>query len=137
MKGDFKKSGIYFDNQPEPDSDNVVTSKGIYNYLSGIQEYIKNQNELSDFETITTNNFVAEYDGFLFVYGGGNDVTFEVRILINNTLIALERVAGHGGNTQYGTCSVVFSKGDNIVISGNAIQARRVKYYKKRDYSIT
>lgn len=101
-----------------------------------IAEYIRNQNVLSEWETITIPTTAAtaitmEYDGELYVNMGTSAGSFGY-IYINGTQFAIgEAPSGGGGNNI--TFTILVKRGDVIYQSRSG--SCKVAYYKLRDYT--
>lgn len=106
-----------------------------------IGKYIDNQNNLSDYETITLSNSSAaptemEYDGFLFitrravVVGGGASST----VNINGVAFTLDySTTGNYIGSSLDTQPI--KKGDVVFVSGAISTNARARFFKARDYS--
>ena len=109
------------------------------NGQKGGDQYIRNQNVLSnweDFYTYNNNSWVmnsAPFDGFVTVYGGTNLTSYpSVYLLINDVI-----VGGFYTNSGASSCHVgeiAFRKGDKISFSGHWTYSK-ICFYKLRDYS--
>jgi hypothetical protein len=117
-----------------PDNTLVATRGGHDDVIDQMKEYIRNQNELSDWEEVTlpdsyTSALTMQYDGFLSCScnAGSGAVT---EIYINN-----ERVAQSAYSNSF---IIPFKKYDRVHYGGvypNYAGSPIVAYYKKRDYS--
>lgn len=106
-----------------------------------IGKYIDNQNNLSDFESITLGTTTAtatemEYDGFLFitrravVIGGSATST----VNINGVAFTLDySTTGNYIGSSLDTQPV--KKGDVVYITGALSSSARARFFKARDYS--
>lgn len=100
----------------------------------GGEQYIRNQNILSDLENITlstdsNNPTIMQYDGILYTspIGGSG---YEWNAFINGVDVGHNSI---GGNGRIGI-TVVFKKGDSIYAT-RLNNPCKVCYYKLRDYS--
>ena len=102
------------------------------------KQYISDQNELSDYESITlsTTTTVMPYDGILEVTWSIAGVDGYDRAVYISGAAAAKAI---GSNPTTGAKTIVlnavFRKNDPITISNND-GTTRVRYYKKRDYSM-
>lgn len=106
-----------------------------------IREYIRNQNILADWETITVstdsaNPTVIPYDGFLSLLVEGSNRTGSALYIngqhISNAYVVLDNVVGTFSETH----SVPVAKGDLVYKTGELHLTRPwVRYYKLRDYT--
>ena len=101
------------------------------NGQKGGDQYIRNQNVLSDWEDITistdaNNPTEMRYDGFLSV---AIDSSSAKSVYVNNKLVTNETTMNFG--ITYG---LTIKKGDRVYIKGNLIFGV-VRFYKLRDYS--
>lgn len=109
-----------------------------------LQEYIRNQNILDDWEAISistdsNNPTVIPYDGFLELACQGENLTGSI-IHINGDVRSDFYVVFNGltaaGNNYAITHSLPVAKGDRIYRSGSlGIFFSTVRYYKLRDYT--
>lgn len=106
-----------------------------------LQEYIRNQNILDDWEPISistdsNNPTVIPYDGFLSLVVSGNNRTGSALFIngqhIGNAYLVLDNVVG----TFSVTHSIPVAKGDLAYITGELhLAIPWVRYYKLRDYT--
>lgn len=109
-----------------------------------LQEYIRNQNILDDWEAISistdsNNPTVIPYDGFLRVACQGENLTGSV-VHINGDIGSDFYIVFNGlpaaGNNYAVTHSLPVKKGDRIYRSGSlGIFFSAARYYKLRDYT--
>lgn len=110
-----------------------------------LQEYIRNQNILDDWEAISistdsNNPTVIPYDGFLEICVQGEDLKGSV-IYVNGELISdfyivFKGVSMGEGNTFAATHSLPVKKGDRIYKDGLlTVFTSNARYYKLRDYT--
>lgn len=98
-------------------------------FMSAIQEYIRNQNMLSEYENINLSSAVtAQYDGYLAVKAVGGSK----EIYINGSAIA---TAAPSSSSMDASGSVAFRKGDVLSVSSYYAGSCKACYYKLRDYS--
>ena len=101
------------------------------NGQKGGDQYIRNQNVLSDWENfaMTTTNQELQYDG---VWVGEGSTGGGTNIYINDVVVT----GGQYGSSGYGDgLCVPFRKGDNIRYSPDSPSVSKIAYYKLRDYS--
>lgn len=109
-----------------------------------VKAYIRNQNLLSDWESITIpigaeNAITMDYDGFIMaIYSAtGGSATVIYYVIDQDGNIA--RDTGHATyNTFSNGATLVFKKGDKIykTASQASVQyAEEARYYKQRDYT--
>ena len=127
----------------------VVLSSADYTiYADGFneQEYIRNQNELSDMEVIRKGTSgtdiidTSNYDGILYVNGhrsSGFGGVYTITLTIDASTSYVLRGSCDGGNQQ--STTYPFKKGDNLETwvdkNDNKSSFVGVRYYKLRDYS--
>lgn len=89
-----------------------------------IAQYINDQNELSDIETISISATptIMNYDGVIYATqdGSGNH-----SIYVNDVLLYI----------SVNFDCILIKKGDAVRVSGNSINNIKARFYKKRDYS--
>lgn len=93
-----------------------------------VAEYIRNQNVLSEYESITlTQNveYIASYDGVLVMA-----TPVESELTVNDIRIGYIANGWGGGNF-----TAVVKKGDKIKYTGVSYTFARIAYYKFRDYT--
>lgn len=123
----------------------IVATKDTGAEFPDIKEYIRNQNILDDWETITvssdsSNPTVMPYDGFLELCFQGEDLKGSV-IYVNGELISDFYIVFRGvsmgeGNTFAVTHHIPVKKGDRIYKDGLLTMfTSNARYYKLRDYT--
>lgn len=122
----------------------IVATKDTGAEFPNIQEYIRNQNILGDFEPIvistdSNNPTVIPYDGFLDIACQGSNMEGSI-IYINGDIRSDFYIVFNGlsvsGNTYAVTHNLPISKGDRIYRTGSlGIFFSGARYYKLRDYT--
>lgn len=99
--------------------------------------YIRDQNILSDRETvtITTTDTTMDYDGYLFVSVIGGPSPQSYALFINSDTYSLQNDMLAGGSYANGSYCFPFRKGDKIRTGVNATSSYYAQYYKLRDYT--
>lgn len=123
--------------------ENISQTRSIKMQTMGLatKEYVRNQNILSDWETITlstnsNNPTIMQYDGELIITGNPTSSSTQTYLFLIQSNIG----AVSGSQTTDGTVvcvSKTIKKGDALHLEGTnygAITAR-ARYYKLRDYS--
>lgn len=97
-------------------------------FMSAIEGYVSEQNDLDDFENITLPVSSVPYDGLLTVsVSNGGYVSFSINAR-NFTIGAPSGMSD--------TSEITLKKGDNVgFIEAGGTYGIYVRYYKKRDYS--
>lgn len=122
----------------------VGTKSGHDDVIDQMKAYIRDQNELSDWETITlstdvNNPTLIQYDGFISIsdYYTGNEGYTSVYIdgvrLVNQNQYG---ASGSGDNQPTGFTFPV-KKGQSVYVKESRVNTANRKgcFYKKRDYS--
>lgn len=125
IKG-FEVSGTIYENEDETARQDIAD----------LPTYIRNQNILSDFETLGSGtslvNYTSPFDGVLYVHRNSG-VGFEYSIRRGDITFAGKTTANNGGGM---TSVFPIRKGDIILIGGNSSEGIiRASFYKLRDYS--
>ena len=110
-------------------------------FTTSDKQYISDQNELSDYESITLSSTATTmpYDGYLEVtwnMTGGENTGFDRAIYISGAAAAETVGRLPDSVTRIIVLSAAFKKGDLVTINNEQTSTVRVRYYKKRDYSM-
>ena len=121
-----------------PDNTLVATRGGHDDVIDQMKDYIRKQNELSDWEDITIGDTSAtatemRYDGFLKLGYEGNDSLSSGYIYVNGEKLGCVRCEGYNNASGY-FATLPIKKGD-VVYTTNNISQSKVCYYKLRDYT--
>ena len=99
--------------------------------------YMRDQNELSDFETLGSgtvlNNYTCDYDGFIYI-NRGTGHAWDGKLTRNGVNISIKQYIVNGGNAS---ACIAVRKNDVIQISGSSSSDGSItgSFYKLRDYS--
>lgn len=116
-----------------PDGTICATSSGHDDVIDQMKDYIRKQNDLSDWEatsvgTTSATAFEAQYDGFLLLTA--TDVNL-FRIYVNEVDVARLGCLTNCPNST----TIPLKKGDKVYVTGQLGLLCYVAYYKNRDYT--
>lgn len=108
------------------EQERIATDSSISSVLATFQNFILNQNKLSDYEAITlsTTNLQVDYDGFITIAMYASSAVY-----INDVQVASIRDVSGTPNTT----TIPVNKGDNIRITGT-FRFGNARWYKNRYY---
>lgn len=119
-----------------PDNTLVATKGGHDDVIDQMKAYIRDQNELSNYESISLpatqeTAITMRYDGVLFLY---DNLNYSAGIRISQDGgVSWKGLNATSGYNQF-MFELIFNKGDMIYM-GQSNRNAYVAYYKKRDYS--
>lgn len=123
-----------------PDNTLVATRGGHDDVIDQMKDYIRKQNVLSAFESITistdsNNPTPVPYDGFiLFQVTGNSREVAELSVYVNGTLIGMTRAASYASRDAEQCILLPVKKGDTVYASP-VVSASQARFYKDRDYT--
>lgn len=128
------KTAMEADASNIPDGSIVFTKSDHDDVIDQMKAYIRNQNVLSDWESVasigtsSTNAFEAEYDGFLML-----SATTENGFKVYVNGIDIARLGCYINDPN--STTIPLKKGDEVYADNQSGLKIYVRYYKLRDYS--